>query len=171
MGPFYGHLYQDAVPGRLLRERSVLVTHWIQRMNHPQPDESGDFLADDALAPTMQPLLEWIGREAVPLLIDQLRDFEGWADTRPEKHREWPPRVVNFHETRVHGIAVHRMTGAYSLWMAARFFDALAALTESERNAVDSVLAGTGCEALAAYRARHRLVKRNYQLTFADPTS
>lgn len=165
MGPLYAHLYLDLVPGLLLRERAPLVCHWIERMNHPDPTAPGDFLPGDALAPTLRPLLARVGRDAVPLLLDTLRDFERWADARPPD-LETPPRAVGFHETRLRGAAFQRYTSPYTLWMAQRSLDAYAALALEERKRVDEALAGTGCEALLAYTPRHRLGKRRFQLVF-----
>src|SRR5262245_25545770 len=82
LGPFYAHLYLDAVPGRLLRETAPQVCAWIERMNHPIPLK-GRFLPDDQLPPTLRPFLELVGRDAVPFLLDNLRAFEAWADGRP----------------------------------------------------------------------------------------
>jgi hypothetical protein len=166
MGPFYAHLYLDRVPGLLLRERAPLVCHWIERMNHPDPTAPGDFLAGDALAPTLRPLLELVGRDAVPLLLDTLRDFERWADARPADLAT-PPRAVGFHATSLRGAAFQRYTSPYTLWMAQRVLDACAALDAAGRARVDATLAGTGCEALLAYAPRHRLGKRAFELVFA----
>ena len=167
MGPFYAHLYLDAVPGRLLRERAPLVCHWIERMNHPDPTAPGDFLADDALAETLRPILGLVGRDAVPLLLDTLRDFESWADGRPADVAT-PPRAVGFHETQLRGTKFQRYTSPYTLWMVQRSLDAYAALGARERGRVDAALAGTGCEALFAHRPRHRLGKRRFQLCFEE---
>ena len=172
MGPLYAHLYLDAVPGRLLRERAPRVCHWIERMNHPDPTAPGAWLADDALAPSLGPLLELVGRDAVPLLLDNARAFESWADARPADVGE-PPRSVGTHSTRLRGAEVSRYTSPYGLWMLQRPLDAYRALGDDERQRVDAALAGTGCEALFAYRPRHRLGKRRFKLCFAplDPPS
>jgi glutathione S-transferase len=163
IGPLYPHLYLDAVPGRLLRERAPRVCHWIERMNHPNPDENGAWLANDALAPTLRPLLDGIGADAVPLILDTVRAFEAWADTRPCDTDE-PPRGVGMHRSRLRGVAVDRVTSPYTLWMVQRPLDAYRRLTPGEREAVDRAIAGTGCEALFAYQPRHRLGKRHFKL-------
>lgn len=165
MGPFYAHLHLDLVPGLLLRERAPLVCHWIERMNHPDPTAPGDFLASDAIAPTLRPLLELVGRDAVPLLLDTLREVERWADARSPETVE-PPRAVGFHQTSLRGAKFQRYTSPYTLWMAQRTWDAYAALDAGGRAAVDAALAGTGCEALLAFRPRHRLGKRRFKLVF-----
>jgi hypothetical protein len=165
MGPLYAHLYLDLVPGQLLRANAPRVCHWIERMNHPDPTAPGAFLADDALAPTLRPLLELVGRDAIPLLLDTLADFERWADARPAEMVE-PPRAVGFHETKLRDAKFQRYTSPYTLWMAQRTLDAYAALAPHDRAKVDTALAGTGCEALLAYRPRHRLGKQRFKLRF-----
>jgi glutathione S-transferase len=165
MGPLYAHLYLDAVPSRLLREVAPAVCHWIQRMNYPDPDEPGGFAAPAELAPTLLPLLALIGGDAITLLLDNLDAFDAWAATRPAEVHE-PPRGVGGHATSLRGVAFNRVTSPYTLWMAQRPLDAYAALGVDDRAAVDQVLAGTGCEALFAYRPAHRLGKRNFKLVF-----
>jgi glutathione S-transferase len=165
MGPFYAHLYLDAAPGRLLRERAPRVCHWIERMNHPDPAEPGEWLGEDALPETLAALLALVGGDAVPLLLDTLRAVEAWADARPAGLEE-PPRAVGFHETALRGATFRRYTSPYALWMAQRVLDAHAALAPAERARVARALAGSGCQELLAWAPRHRLGKRHFKLVF-----
>jgi len=166
MGPMYAHLYLDAVPGRILRERAPLTCHWIERMNHPDPDDPGAWLADDALGNTLRAMLPRIAQDAGPYVLDTVRAFEDWADARPADASE-PPRGVGFHQTSLRGVAYGRYTSPYTLWMLQRVLDAYRALSPVERAAVDRALDGTGCEAFLTYRPRHRLEKRGFKLAFA----
>jgi glutathione S-transferase len=162
MGPLYPHLYLDAVPARLVRERAPRTCHWIERMNHPEVEDFGDFLSDDALAATMRPLLEHIGRDAVPPLLDCARAFDAWADgatATPEL-----PRSVGFHPSRVGGIPVQRSTSPYTVWMLQRPLDVYRGFAAEARAKVDRALAGTGVEALLEHTPRHRVVKENFKL-------
>jgi len=161
MGPLYAHLYLDAVPGRLLRESAPRVCRWIERMNHPDPEAPGEWLPDDALAPTVRPLLELIGGDAVPLILDGVGAFETWADGRVADE---PPRAVGSHETRLRGVAVQRYTSSYTPWMVQRPLDVYRAFTPEQRVAVDRALAGTGCATLLAYTPRHRVGKRRFKI-------
>ncbi len=170
MGPFYAHLYLDLTPGQLLLEHAPRVCHWIERMNHPHPASFTGFLKDDALHPGMRSLLELIGKDAVPMLLDSARHFESWADTRPADSEE-PPRAVGFHETQICGVQSSRYTSAYTLWMLQRSLDAYAALSRDGQRAVDGALNGTGCEALLDYTPRHRLGKRDFKLVFESTSS
>jgi glutathione S-transferase len=165
-GPMFPHLLNDAVPGRLLRERAPRVVHWIQRLLHPDPDVPGTWLADDALAPTMAPLLSLIGRDAVPFVLDVARAFEDWADQHAGE-TDALPRAVGMHPTRLRGVAFERITTSYTLWMVQRVRDAYTALAPAARAAVDRALAGTGLEAALAYTPRHRVERRPFKLYFA----
>ena len=167
MGPFYGHLYLDLVPGTLLREQAIPVCQWIERMNRPNPEAEGEWIEKDALAPTQRALLELTGRDAAPFLVDGVRAIERWADERPEDLTEIP-RAVGGYETTLRGVEFRRMASVYSLWIFQRPLDAYRALSAEQRQAVDAALEGTGWESLLAYEPRHRLGKRNFKLVFED---
>lgn len=165
LGPLYAHLYLDAVPGRLLRERAPRTCHWIERMNHPDVEAFGEWLPEDALSPTLRPLLGLVGADAVPAVLDMVRAVEAWADAHAKPDLE-PPRAVGSHETRLRGATLRRATGPYSLWMLQRTLDAFRALDATGAAAVEKALAGSGCEALLAYAPRHRLAKLRFTLVF-----
>jgi len=166
MGPMYAHLYLDAAPSRLLRERAPRTCHWIERMNHPDPDDMGEWLPDDALSGAVRSMLARVARDAGPYVLDTVRAFEDWADARPADATE-PPRAVGFHQTTLRGVAFGRYTSPYTLWMLQRVLDAYRALSDRDRAAVDRALDGTGCAAFLAYEPRHRLEKRGFKLAFA----
>ena len=164
-GTLYAHLYLDAVPGRLLRETAPRVCHWIERMNRPDPEAAGDWLDKDALASTLRPLLELIGRDAVPVVLDGVASFEDWADERPSNEDE-PPRGVGLVRSALRGVEFERGVQSYSLYMLQRPLDAYRGLSQAERARVDDAVDGTGCEELLQYEPRHRLGKRHYKLVF-----
>ncbi len=166
IGPLYPHLYLDAVPGRLLRARAPGVCHWIERVNHPDPDATGEWLPDDALAPTLHPLLDRIGADALPLILNSVRAFEDWADANPSPTDELP-RVVGTHPTTLRGVAFERLTTPYTLWMVQRVLGEYHRLPPAGRAAVERTLAGTGCEALLAFTPRHRVERRPFTLFLA----
>lgn len=163
VGPLYPHLYLDAWPGRMMRETAPLVCHWIERVNHPDPDDRGEWLPGDALAPTMRPMLERIGSDAVPMLVDTVRDWERWAETEASGVDELP-RSIGFHATKLRGVDLQRTTSPYAVWMVQRSLDAYRSLSDADRASVDRALAGTGCEALLALEPRHRVGKRGFVL-------
>jgi hypothetical protein len=166
MGPIYPHLYLDAVPGRLLRATAPRVCHWVERMNHPDPDACGDWVDADALPETIVGLLALVGRDAVPVILDTARAFEAWADRHAAETGELP-RGVGMHATALRDVRFERLTTPYTLWMVQRCRDAYRALAPAARQAVDRTLAGTGCEAVLAYASRHRVERRPFKLHLA----
>ncbi len=162
LGPLYAHLYLDAVPGRLLRDTAPRVCAWIERMNHPQ-QRAGQFIADDAIPATLKPFLKLIGGDAVPVILDNLRAFEAWADSKPPDLAE-PPRAVGTHETKLRGVRFQRVTSPYTQWMAQRPQDAFRALDPAEQARVRRALNGTGLPALLDFAPRYRLRKRDFKL-------
>jgi glutathione S-transferase len=165
MGPFYGHLYRDAVPGRLLRETALPVCTWLQRMTRPDPARQGEWLADDALAPTLGPVLRAMA-DGVSVLVDSVNQIDEWADENA-KPGETPGRVLGLSETHYRGGPLRTGLRPYTLWMAQRTLDAYAALTSGERARVDTALAQSGWEPLLALSPRHRLEKRKNELVWA----
>jgi hypothetical protein len=139
------------------------VCHWIERMNHPDPDASGDWLVGDALAPTLRPLLELAAQDALPMILDTARASEAWVDANSVAPGELP-RAVGMHACALRGVAFERVTTPYTLWMVQRVRDAYRGLPSGERAAVDRALAGMGFEALLAYEPRHRVARRPFKV-------
>ncbi len=98
MGPFYGHLFRDAVPERLLLETAFRVCCWIERMNRPPLDQKG-WLANDAIAETLKPVLR-VMADGVPMVLEAVRRIDAWADANPGAA---PPRAIGMLETTYRG--------------------------------------------------------------------
>jgi glutathione S-transferase len=162
MGPFYGHLFRDAVPERLLLETAFRVCCWIERMNRPPIDQKG-WLPGDALAPTLKPVLRAMA-DGVPMLLDAAAKIDAWADASAGSA---PPRAIGMVDTTFRDTKLSLLCRPYTLWMLQRPLDAYAGLGDSERARVDAALAGTGWEALLAHRPRHRMGKRGNDLARA----
>ena len=159
MGPFYGHLFRDAVPEKLLLETAFRVCCWIERMNRPPLDQRG-WLANDAIAETLKPVLR-VMADGVPMLLHAIQKIDAWADANPTAA---PPRVIGMLEAPYRDVKLSLMCRPYTLWMVQRTLDTYAALTDAERAQVDAALGGTGWAALLACRPRHRMGKRGNEL-------
>lgn len=162
MGPFYGHLFRDAVPQRLLMQTAFQVCCWIERMNRPPLDQKG-WLPDDALAGTLPPVLE-VMAEGVPMLLEAVARIDAWIDANPGADL---PRAIGMLSTTFRDAELSCMCRPYTLFMVQRPLAAYAALDESERARVDAALAGTGWEPLLACAPRHRVAKRGNELVVA----
>ena len=159
MGPFYGHLFRDAVPERLLLRTAFRVCCWIERMNRPPLDQGG-WLADDAIAETLKPVLR-VMADGVPMLLETVKMIDDWIDANPNTA---PPRAVGLCESAYRDTQLSLLCRPYTLWMIQRPLDAYAAQSDAQRGQVDAALEGTGWEALLACRPRHRLGKLENEL-------
>lgn len=167
MGPLDGHFFTDLVSRRLLLETARPVVGWIERCNHPNSPAQGEWLAEDAVAPTLREVLGVMGRDAAPVLLEGLRAFERWADTAP-RDEEPLPRMVGGIESELRGLPLTRYAGSYAPWLAQRVLDDYRALDDDARTRVNEAVAGTGWEEVLAHKPRHRVTKRGFDLVLAD---
>lgn len=165
MGPIDGHFFNDLVSRRLLLETAPRVIGWIERCRFPNEDQQTSWLADDEITPSLIELLRVMGRDAAPLILDIVRAFEDWADSRPRDTDE-APRGVGVATTSLRGTKVERGIQAYGLFSLQQVLDPFAALSEGEQDRIHSVLADTGWPELLAYRPRHRLRRDGFNLVF-----
>lgn len=163
MGPFYGHLFRDAVPERLLYETAFHVCAWIERMNRPPMDQTG-WLPDDALADTLVPVLRTMA-DGVPMVLASVEETSRWA-AENAKAGETPPPVVGFLSAPYRDVELQYAARPYTLWMVQRALDAYGALTADERSRVDGAIRGTGWEPLLAHQPSYRLRKQEYKLVW-----
>jgi hypothetical protein len=171
MGPFYGHLYRDAVPQRLLYQTAFHVCSWIERTNRPVRDQSG-WLEGDALAETLLPVLRTMA-DAVPMVLASARATETMVDEQNKTDQSESktaglgvPAQAGLVESNYRDVTLSTAARPYTYWMLQRPLDAYRELDEASRSRVDAALAGTGWEELLAFEPRHRLGKQNYQLVW-----
>jgi len=165
MGPFYGHLFRDAVPERLLMETAFRVCCWIDRMSRPPLDQRG-WLDDDAIAGTLKPVLRAMS-DGVPMLLGAVDTIDDWVDAHPDTA---PPRALGLYRSAFRDTELSLLCRPYTLWMVQRTLDAYTALDEAERAQVGAALSGTGWESLLACRPRHRMGKAGNELVLEPAT-
>ncbi len=93
----------------------------------------------NALPATLRPLLDLVGRDAAPWILDGVWAFESWADARPgaaaaaAADAEEPPRFTGRIASALCGASAERFVSSYTLWMLQRVLDAQAALAPAAR--------------------------------------
>ncbi len=167
MGPIDGHFFTDLVSRRLLLERAYQVVGWIERCRYPNADTQGDWLPDDALAPTLVDVLRVMGQDGARIFLDVVEVVEAWADARPAGEHA-PPRALPPVTTRLRGAEIQKVPMGYVLYTLQQLHAIVAALSGEERAAVDAALAGTGFEAVLAHTPRHAVRKEGFELVFDD---
>jgi glutathione S-transferase len=162
MGPFYAHLFVDLESRQLLLDRAWRVVGWIERCNAPNPDQQGEWLSADALAPQLRAVLEVMGRDAAPLILDLVRHCEAWIDQNADGSKALP-RAAGKCETGMRGVSFERSAALYCVWSIQRVHAAWRSLSDSERELVTQALASSGWDELLAYTPRHRLIRRGFE--------
>jgi glutathione S-transferase len=147
-GPFCAHLGRDPWPAREWIAPRQHLHHWVERMASPQlaQEASGLLLVGDAIAPTLEPVLETVLAEFVPLLeciheqVQLLR-----PSFAPGKAL---PRVLADVTLQSRLGPFSRAALPYSLWMAQRVRDVHADMALHEQARVRHALQHWGSDRL-----------------------
>jgi glutathione S-transferase len=185
LGPLYAHLYRDAVSGFALRTHFPLVCEWVERTNGEGAlnarrygqklyslDESGElvgriansddgeWLPEDALPETLQPILGLFFEEMWPVLkkaSTKLRSFiasgaPGPTNELPGKTFFATPGFIEHqtgdgaltHEFEIGGVSSRRMVVPYQMWMLGRIEEAMSPSLQSKtgRSSLESMVSG-----------------------------
>ena len=168
MGPLYAHFYNDIVSRELLLETALPVVAWIERCNHPRSVDSGAWLPDDALAPTLIDVLGVMGRDAVPAVLAARERIEAWLDERSPSEalptRSGLARGIGTASFELGGQPIESIVRPYTLWMLQRSLRAFGALGPDARQQVEAALGPAGWAALLAVPTSDRIVKDGYAL-------
>ena len=90
MAPLFAHLARDPVPASVMKNRAPNVYRWTERMNlaavaDPEfPDCPESYLADDAIAPTLEPVLRLVFQDWGPELIAHAHVYNAWIAANPQ---------------------------------------------------------------------------------------
>lgn len=156
-GPLYAHQYLDPASGALMRRRAPQVVRWVQALETQRAPLSGEFLAGDAIPPTLEPVLRRQMREQLPVLVDTAGRLGAWLAEHPG---ETAPRSLGRHTFTLDGVAGERIVRPYSLWMLQRARDVYRSLSDAERSRADALLTRVGGEAFQAFPDPPRLVRK-----------
>jgi hypothetical protein len=89
MAPFFGHLGRDPAAAHLMATRAPNVARWKERMNLAVigdaefPDCAPALPADDALPPTLEPILELVFRDWTDELAANFAAYNDWGAANP----------------------------------------------------------------------------------------
>ena len=138
LGPLYGHLSRDPWPKRYLIEPRPHLKAWVERMN-AAPAAGGEFLADDALPPTLQPLLNAVFSEFYPM-VTGIRDEVVKFLPKLSTDRKRLPRALGVIEFPMGKGRFRRAAMPYTLWMMQRVLDSYRSLDADSRASVEAWL-------------------------------
>lgn len=148
----YGHLGRDPWPKRVWIDPRPHLRGWIDRMaelDHdavrarygaPTPDAP-----DDALPPTLEPVLRTICREFLPMVQAILDETQRAITARPDRTRPLP-RSLGTVGFPMGGHTFTRRAMPFTLWKMQGVLDAFRAMPEPDRATVRGWLRGLGGE-------------------------
>jgi glutathione S-transferase len=179
MAPLYAHLGRDPVPRRLMAQHAPNVGRWLERMNLAViedaefPDLAPEYPADDALIPTLEPVLEQIFRDWTPELRANVERFNAWVDEQPDRPAG---QMVNIDDKRrVHptlgpityelrGQIIKRASAPQTLWHFEKAASLARALQGPARERFDALMSRVGGREAMSMRLARPIVRQDYVL-------
>ena len=179
MAPLYAHLGRDPAPAAIMAARAPNVARWKERMNlavlgdAEYPDLPAAFPPEDALPPTLLPVLELMFSDWTAELEAIVACYNGWIAANPAlpagqlvcldgKRRVHP--TLGPIEYALRGATIRRASQPQTLW----HFDKAAALarvlTGTDRERFDALMRGVGGERAMSLRLARPIVRSDYVL-------
>lgn len=159
-GPLWAHLYRD--PGTTpLFDGAPHLRDWMQRMERPPAGERGDFLPDDQVPESLDPIFRTIFAEQMAYVSRLVEAIDAYCEAHPDAKRV--PRALGDAEYTVGGVTGRRKLITFTQWMVQRPMDAYADSLGDARARVDRWLERVdGLDAMQRGVA-HRLARRDYR--------
>lgn len=145
IGPMYAHLGRDPWSKRELIDPRRNLRAWVDRMMQPQP-LSGDFLPNDELPATLDPILRTLCSEVGPWMQATLDAVQRALATLPPG--KLLPRGLGTIEFPMAGGTYRRAALPYVLWMLQRIQGVYAAMSPTDQQRVRAWLQPLGGDAM-----------------------
>ena len=176
IAPMYAHLGRDPYPTALMKKRAPNVARWVERMQLPNtPDgeyapHDADWLPDDAIPTTLEPLLALVFKDWGPLLGADIASYQQWLVAHPEvqaghlvhindKHRVHPTLGMVSYAWR--GVQVHRASAVHGLWLFQTAQDTALAMSFDAGQNLAGLLRRTGGQEVMALCLPRAMERRN----------
>jgi glutathione S-transferase len=139
-GGLYAVLNRDPLSGRLMKRLAPRVVQWIERVLEPKP-RKGEFVGDDRVPKTLNPILRAIFADQFPVLLDTVRNVNLWSRDNPGIPF---PKTIGQHDFELRGRRGSRRVYPYSQWMLQRALAHYRSLNTVNRETVDTHLRDLG---------------------------
>jgi len=160
LGPLWAHLYRDPESRPLFDEAGSLV-EWMERLLEP-PGEPGDFLPEDEVPATLDPIFETLFTEQFAFVTDLVAAIDVYCDEHPEATRV--PRSLGDHDFAIGGHRGRRRLITFSQWMAQRPLDLYHGFSDEQRSRADRWLTRVGGLEAMQLQVRNPFALRNFKM-------
>lgn len=159
-GQIYAHLYRDPGSKPLFEGKPHLVS-WIDRMLDPDSTKKGNFLRDDKIPTTLEPILKTIFAEQFEFSNEVVENVQTYASKNPEAQRV--SRIIGQTDFKIGGIDGKRSMFSFVQWKVQRAWDALNNLQGSEAEDAKQWLRSLSGDALIDLKIQHRIKRENFR--------
>jgi glutathione S-transferase len=176
IAPMYAHLGRDPYPTALMKKRAPNVARWVERMQLPNtPDGEyaahvADWLPDDAIPATLEPVLALLFRDWGPQLVADAACYQQWLEAHPDLEAG---HLINRSDSRlVHptlgmvsypwrGVQVQRASAMHGLWLFQMAQSVVKAMPADARLPFDALMQRTAGQDVLALRLSRPLERRS----------
>ena len=179
MAPLFAHLGRDPVPAAMMMKRAPNVYRWTERMNRAQItdgefyDHAPEWLADDAIPSTLEPVLRLVFQDWGAQLHADVHCFNDWLSS----HSDSPAGQLVVHDGQrsVHptlgpvtypwrGVTVVRASSPAGLWHFEQAASCARALEGAARQNLTALLERLGGQAMMQITLPRPLCRNDYAL-------
>lgn len=177
MAPLYAHLARDPVPANLMKMKAPNVYRWTERMNLANvtdgefPECNGQWLADDTIPATLEPVLALIFADWGPQWLADAALFNAWCGNQPAGVPVEARDERKVHQTLgmvtapLRGVPMTRASAPNGLWLLAKALAACAALDGTAVERGRALFARTGGVAVMSIQLARGMRRVDYALT------
>lgn len=142
VGTMYGHLGRDPWPKRELIEPRKNLARWLERMKEPAPYAKGNWMPNDQIPESLNPVFDSIFQEFIPM-VERVGEQTAAAAKKLGIGRPLPRRVGHV-TTSMLEQPFTRGSLPYMVWMVQRALDDFQAMQASDQEQVRQWLRGHG---------------------------
>lgn len=172
--PLFAHLARDPKPAALMKRTALLVWRWTERMNAPHVDMGHYGVAEAplfkiaAVPETLKALMRFVAEDFFPELAAHVAFANDWLAARPDLPEgdlgvDKPSRrAIGAARFQWRGADIETPVMPYRFWLLQRMQDTAGAADETDRAALDALLAETGLSAMLALRTARRVERQGH---------
>ena len=182
MAPLFAHLARDPVPSALMKGRAPNVYRWTERMNLPSNfdgefyDIEEDWLADDQIPTTLEPVLRLVFQDWGAQLLADARFVNAWLESNTdlpagtmvsaEGERMGHP-TLGLIEYPWRGTTVQRASQPHGLWRFEQVAADARALQGQARQQFDDLVERLGGSQVMQIALERPMTREDYVLVLA----
>ncbi len=179
VAPLHAHLARDPYPSMLMKNRAPHVFRWTERMNQAGftdgefPDLAPDFLLDDELPETLEPILRYFFTDCGPEVMGMIASYNAWIETHPalpsgamiQSDQDAPTAhpSLGWFDFELRGVPIHRRDYVDAVYHFQRVLDVVTGLDGEGRERFGEIVDRAGGRELLAARLARRIKSEDYR--------